>query len=257
MAGVPGSRTPTVCGGCSTSISTSTTWTPVSLRIGRRRLRPPRRAGDVILVDGGCYYFTLCGVAGVETASYLLHDCPELVDELFERYFIVTMESLRRVVKIVQVDIVAFSEDFAFKTGPLISPAMFRRFLQPRYRELLDFARQHGVEFTWHDSDGDTRLLLPDMMAAGVNGIWPCEAAASMDPVQLHRQFGRELRMGSGFDKRLLSQGPAAVQAELERLAPLIREGGFIPGVDHSVPSEVSWDNYRAYIELIVKATEL
>ena len=213
--------------------------------------------GDVLMVDGGCYYFTLCGVAGVETASYLLHDCPELVDELFERYFTVVMEAFRRTVKIVQVDLVGFAEDFAFKTGPLISPAMFRQFIQPRYRKFLDVARQHGADFTWHDSDGDTHLLLPDMLDAGVNGIWPCEAAANMDPVQLRRQFGKTLRMGSGFDKRLISQGPAAVRAELERLAPLIREGGFIPGVDHSVPAEVSWDNYRTYIELMVNATAL
>jgi hypothetical protein len=62
---------------------------------------------------------------------------------------------------------------------------------------------------------------------------------------------------GGGFDKRIVAAGPAAVKAELARLAPVIREGGFVCGVDHSVPADVSWDNYRRYIDLITKAVVL
>ena len=78
-----------------------------------------------------------------------------------------------------------------------------------------------------------------------------------MDPVALRQQFGRELRIGGGFDKRLVSRGSAAVKTELDRLAPVIREGGFLPGIDHSVPGDVSWDNYRHYVDLITQAVVL
>jgi hypothetical protein len=63
--------------------------------------------------------------------------------------------------------------------------------------------------------------------------------------------------MGGGFDKRIVSAGPDAVKRELERLSPLIREGGLILGIDHSVPADVSWDNYRHYIDAIVKAVRI
>ena len=192
----------------------------------------------------------------MDGASYLLYDCPELVDELCERYFTVVMEGLRRAFKIVKVDVIGFGEDFAFKTGPLLSPEMFRRFILSRYAKAMAFAREHGVDLTWHDSDGDPRLLLPDMLSVGVNSTVPCEVAANMDPVALRKQFGRDLRIGGGFDKRIVAQGPEAVKRELERLAPVIREGGFVPGVDHSVPADVSWDNYRCYIDLITKEVE-
>ncbi len=43
--------------------------------------------GDILMIDGGCYYWTLRSLAGVDGASYLLYDCPDLVDELCERYF--------------------------------------------------------------------------------------------------------------------------------------------------------------------------
>jgi uroporphyrinogen decarboxylase len=209
--------------------------------------------GDIVMIDGGCYYWTLRSIAGVDGASYLLYDCPELVDELCERYFTVVMEGLRRAVRIVQVDLIGFGEDFAFKTGPLLSPEMFRRFILPRYAQTMAFAHAHGVNLTWHDSDGDCRLLLPDMLSVGVNSTAPSEVAAGMDPVGLRRQFGRDLRIGGGFDKRIVARGPAAVRAEFARLAPVIREGGYVPGIDHSVPADVSWDDYRRYVDLLVQ----
>ncbi len=212
--------------------------------------------GDIIMIDGGCYYWTLRSIAGVDGASYLLYDCPELVDELCERYFTVVMEGLRRAVKIVKVDAIGFGEDFAFKTGPLLSPEMFRRLILPRYAKTMEFANGHGVDLTWHDSDGDCRLLLPDMLSVGVNSTSPCEVAAGMDPVGLRHQFGRDLRIGGGFDKRIVSAGPQAVAKELARLAPVIREGGYIPGIDHSIPADVSWDNYRRYLDQMIKAVE-
>jgi uroporphyrinogen decarboxylase len=213
--------------------------------------------GDVIMIDGGCYYWTLRSIAGVDGASYLLFDAPELVDELCERYFTVVMEGLRRAVEIVTVDVIGFGEDFAFKTGPLLSPDMFRQFILPRYAKTMAFAHEHGVDLTWHDSDGDCRALLPDMLKVGVNSSVPCEVAANMDPVALRAQFGRELRIGGGFDKRIVAQGPEAVKAELKRLEPVVRNGGYIPGIDHSVPADVSWDHYRTYLEIMMEVTKM
>lgn len=60
----------------------------------------------LVLIDGGGYYWTLRSLAGVENASYLLYDAPELVDELCERYFTVVMEGLRRVSERVRIDLV-------------------------------------------------------------------------------------------------------------------------------------------------------
>ena len=221
------------------------------------RAKAAQARGDVVMIDGGCYYWTLRSIAGIDGASYLLYDCPELVDELCERYFTVVREGLRRAVELVTVDMIGFGEDFAFKNGPLLSPDMFQRLIKPRYAKTMAFAHEHGIELTWHDSDGDCRLLLPHMLEAGVNSTVPCEVAAGMDPVALRREFGRELRIGGGFDKRIVARGPDAVRQELQRLAPVIREGGFVPGIDHSVPADVSWDQYRHYLDLLVEAVQL
>ena len=222
-----------------------------------RKTRETAVRDDIILIDGGCYYWTLRSLAGVENASYLLYDAPEVVDELFERYFTVVMAGLHRAVKLVKIDIIGFGEDVAYKTGTLISPEMFRRMILPRYRKAMEFAHAHGIDLAWYDSDGDIRAFIPDYMAVGINGFAPCEVAAGMDPVGLRREFGRELRLIGGFDKRIVAQGPAAIAAEFARLRPLIEEGGFMPAIDHSVSSDISWDNYRHYLDALSKALNL
>ena len=209
---------------------------------------------DLILIDGGCYYWTLRSLAGVEGASYLLYDAPDVVDELFERYLTVVMEGLRRAVRAVQIDVIGFGEDVAFKTGPLISPAMFRRFILPRYLTAMKFAREHGVELTWYDSDGDVRALIPDYLSVGINTVAPCEVAAGMAPAELRGRFGRELRMIGGIDKREVAKGREAIRAEIARNKPVIDEGGYIPAIDHSVPADVSYDDYRYFLDVLLKA---
>lgn len=218
------------------------------------RVRQAAASGNVVLVDGGCYYWTLRSLAGVEYASYLFYDAPELVDELFERYNLVVMESLRRATALTKVDCIGFGEDIAFKTGPLISPDMFRQFILPRYRRAMEFARSKGIEFTWYDSDGDLRAFIPEYLSIGITTYAPCEVAAGMSPVELRKQFGRVVRMIGGIDKREIAKGRAAIDAEIERNRPLIDEGGYIPAIDHSVSADISFDNYRYFVEKLQQA---
>jgi len=34
----------------------------------------------------------------------------------------------------------------------------------------------------------------------------------------------------------------------------LIAEGGFIPAIDHSVSADISWGNYRHYLDAVRRA---
>jgi len=46
-----------------------------------------------------------------------------------------------------------------------------------------------------------------------------------------------------------LAGGRDAIRREIDRLLPLIHEGGFIPAVDDMVPPEIPFENYRYCIE--------
>jgi uroporphyrinogen decarboxylase len=137
----------------------------------------------------------------------------------------------------------------AYRTGPLISPAMVRRYMLPRYARVVSVLRERGVPFIGLDSDGRIDSLIPVWLEAGLNFLYPFEAQAGMDVVEVRKKYGRDLRIWGGVDKRALARGRCAIDAELERLAPLIAEGGYIPHTDHSIPPDVSFDSYRYYME--------
>jgi uroporphyrinogen decarboxylase len=83
----------------------------------------------------------------------------------------------------------------------------------------------------------------------GVTVHWPLERAAGMDPVEVRRRYGHALGLAGGIDKRELTKDFAAIDAELERIAPLIEDGGYIPTLDHAVPPDIPYANWLYYLE--------
>jgi len=211
----------------------------------------------LLFLDGGCYYNTLRSLAGVENASLLLYDAPELCEELFERINCICLDPLQRVLPEVKVDYLGFGENIAFKTGPLMSPQMVRQMLVSRYRKVTEFARNNGLDATWYDSDGDLRLLLDDLLDVGINCFAPLEVAANMRPVTLREHYGRRIRLIGGIDKRRIAQGPQAIRRMFRQtVRPLLSEGGYLPAIDHSVSSDISWDNYRVFVEELLRSSQ-
>jgi uroporphyrinogen decarboxylase len=157
-------------------------------------------------------------------------------------------DALSRLLATGMLDFVQVWEDMAFKTAPLISPRLVRQFMLPAYEDLIDFLRKGGAKLIMVDCDGRVNDLLPIYRAAGMDGVHPCEVAAGADPIELRRLWPGCALMG-GMDKRLIASGRDGVDAELDRLRPVLQQGAFIPFLDHFVPPDVSYDTYRYYLE--------
>ena len=97
------------------------------------------------------------------------------------------------------------------------------------------------------DSDGKVDELIPLWLESGINGIFPMEQAAGNDIHAYRRKFGRNLLMTGGIDKRALARGKAAIDRELKDKLSLVDKGGYVPTVDHSIPPDVSYDNFCYY----------
>jgi uroporphyrinogen decarboxylase len=203
----------------------------------------------VISIDGGSFYGFLRDWIGVENLSFLLFDDFALVQEMMEYladFFVIV---LSKAVTEVQIDFAMFWEDMCYKAGPLLSPRMFRQLLLPGYKKVTGFLRDNGVSLSWVDCDGNIEALLPLWLEGGVQGFYPLEVASDMDAVKLQQQYGRDILMWGNVDKRALTAGPAAIEAELDRLEPAVRAGGLIPLVDHAVPDDVSLAHYLYYLD--------
>jgi uroporphyrinogen decarboxylase len=186
---------------------------------------------------------------GTENLSLAWYDYPDMMHEMMEFFADFIIETSRPVLEKIPVDFFVLNEDMSMKGGPLIGPDLYREFIFPHLKRMVEFFRAHGTTYFAVDTDGDPTMLIPLLMDAGVDTIWPIERASEVSPVAWRARFGKSLRMWGGVDKRVLPRGPAAIRAHLRELIPLIEEGGFIPTVDHTVPPDVSWSNFRAYLE--------
>jgi uroporphyrinogen decarboxylase len=105
------------------------------------------------------------------------------------------------------------------------------------------------VRYVIVDSDGNTEPLIPLLLEAGIDGLWPLERAAQdTNPAMLRKKYGRTLRLWGAVDKRELAKGPRAIDEHLRGLVPLIEQGGFIPTIDHTIPPDVSLADFRHYM---------
>jgi uroporphyrinogen decarboxylase len=218
------------------------------------------RTRDTVLTLGeNCqmkgFYWCARDWMGTENVSYAWYDQPELMHEMMEFIADFIIEVARPFVEQIPFDYMFINEDMAMKTGPLLGPGLYREFVFPHMRRLVEFFKQHGTRYVIVDSDGNAEPLIPLLMEAGVDGIWPLERASQdTDPVELRRKYGRDLRLWGAVDKRELAKGRTAIDAHLRTFTSLIEEGGFIPTVDHLVPPDVSYDNFCYYME---RKTEL
>ncbi|HEY3398218.1 MAG TPA: uroporphyrinogen decarboxylase family protein [Armatimonadota bacterium] len=195
-------------------------------------------------------YSQLRSWVGTENLSYLFYDDPAFVGEMIEFAADFLLATVERGLTGVQYDYFNFFEDFAGKGGPLLSPAIFRQLFLPAYQRIIGRLRQAGIKHFWLDSDGDPRALIPLMIEAGITCLWPLEVASGMDAVELRREWGHDLALAGGIDKREIAKNRAAIDRELERrILPLREAGGYLPHLDHTFPPDVSYDNLRYYLD--------
>jgi len=195
------------------------------------------------------FYWRAREFMGTEALSMAWYDYPDLMHEMMEFFADFIIETSRPVLEKIHVEYFTLNEDFAMKSGPLLGPNTYRTFIFPHLKRMVEFMKSHGVRYFAVDSDGDPTPLIPLLMDAGVDVMWPIERAAEVSPQEWRRRFGRSLRLWGGVDKRELARGPEAIRAHLREFIPLIEEGGFIPTVDHTVPPDISWDNFRYYMD--------
>ena len=234
-------------------------------RIKAERLRPtledrlPSNWGDLVkefkdrsyplTIGGGPagFYGGARELLGQERVLTAFYDEPDLVHDIMDYLADFYVALYDEVLDQVDADACFIWEDMCYKNGPLISPAMFREFMLPNYKKVTSCLRDHGVTAIMVDTDGDARRIIPLLMEGGVNLLLPCEVNAGMDVVGLRESFP-ELRLLGGIDKTKIAAGPDAIDEELQRKVPfMLQRGGYIPTVDHQVPKDTSWENFKYY----------
>ena len=215
-----------------------------------KELRQAHESGKFIVrvwLEG--YFWFPRTLFGIEPHLYAFYDEPELMHRInsdLADYNIRVMDAICAAG--FQPDMVGFAEDMSYNHGPMLSKALFDEFLKPYYKRSIPEIKKHGIP-VFIDSDGDITTMVPWMLEAGIEGVYPLERQAGVDLNHIRAEYPKFLMLG-GYDKMVMPLGEEAMRAEFERLLPVMRSGGYFPSVDHQTPPGVSLENYRIYIRL-------
>lgn len=204
--------------------------------------------GEIVGANFRSFFGFHRNIMGIENWCTAFYDQPQLVRRMIEDRLQFGKDLFARLLATGALDFVQIWEDMSFKTAPMISPKLVRQYMLPAYCELVEYLRAGGVELIMVDTDGRVEDLLPIFLEAGIDGTHPCEIAAGSDPLILRRKHPQSALMG-GLDKRAIASGREGVDAELRRVRPLLKEGAYIPMLDHFVPPDVSYSTYLYYVE--------
>jgi len=148
-----------------------------------------------------------------------------------------------------RIDLYLVISDVGSQTGPLLSLAMFREFVAPYLKEMIDCIHGLGGKVLYH-SCGQIRLFIPELIALGVDVLDPIQPVGpEMAPERLAADFGDRLSFHGGIDmQHLLPHGsPEQVRAEVRRYCETLgRGGGYILGPAHLFQPDVPPENLLA-----------
>jgi hypothetical protein len=219
------------------------------LKTNAMKLKSRHEAGEInirLWLDG--FFWFPRRLFGIEQHLFAFYDQGELMHRVNRDLCDFNLRALAELFTILKPDFIGFAEDMSYNHGPMLSRELFREFLLPYYQKINPYIKAHGSRILV-DSDGDITVMVPWLIEAGIEGVYPLERQAGVDINALRGAYPDFIMLG-GYDKMVMNKGEAAMRAEFERILPAMRSSRYIPSVDHQTPPGVSFEDYRIYIQL-------
>ncbi|HEY5914764.1 MAG TPA: uroporphyrinogen decarboxylase family protein [Verrucomicrobiae bacterium] len=194
---------------------------------------------------------------GMENLMCKMHDAPEIVDAVLDHVVDYYFQANQRIFAAAAdaIDVFFIGNDFGSQAGPLLSPAMFRRFIFPHLKRLARLGHDHGLKVMMHCCGSFTPLMAA-MIDAGIDGLQalqPC--TADMKPANLKARFGNRLLFNGGIDSHhvLIMGSPDLVRKRTrEVIEAMKRGGGYVASASHDyILAETPVENVLAMFDAV------
>ena len=175
---------------------------------------------------------------------------PELVELTMEKVLRCNLRIVQRAIR-AGAEVIILGDDYAGNQGPMMSPALFRRFLLPPLARMIAMIHEEGALCIKH-SDGNLYPLLDLIVSAAPDGINPIEPVAGMDLKTVKRLVGHRVCITGNIDcAHLLPHGtPQQVRAAVRQaIADAAPGGGYILTSSNSIHSSCQPRNFVAMVQ--------
>jgi hypothetical protein len=141
--------------------------------------------------------------------------------------------------------------DVAYKKDLFFSPDWWRAHYKPYVEEMVKICHDNNLPVIYHGC-GNVNRIFQDFIDIGVDGYNPLEAKASLDVVDLRRQYGHGMCFAGNMSViEWAEQEGEELKATVLRKLNTGKGGGLIFQSDHSVPNTVSGPKYDYVVKLV------
>ena len=191
-------------------------------------------------------------LTGFESMMIMLFREPWKVEKILDGLHKIRMKQAKLLCE-AGVDVIVDGDDVGMQKSMMISPSIWRKFLKPRYRELIQLSHRGNAFFLFH-SDGWIEPIIPDLIEIGVDILNPVQPEC-MDPAEIHQKYGEKLCFdGTISIQRTLPFGKVEdVINEVKLRIKTIGYTGLILGPSHAIQPETPIENIIALYEAAKK----
>ncbi len=178
---------------------------------------------------------------------------PERLGKFVERLNEFALEVLKAQIKAADglLDGIVIWGDIAYKKDMFFSPDYWRKYYKPGLKAMIDVCHEHGLPVIYHGC-GNVKRVFADFIEIGIDAYNPLEAKAGMDVVELRREYEHQIGFCGNMN---VMEWADCSREELKKIVltklNAAKGGGMIFQSDHSVPSNVSGQNYDYVVNLV------
>jgi hypothetical protein len=152
------------------------------------------------------------------------------------------------------VDAVFDGEDLAGSTGPLFSPAAYRKYYLPRFQQIIAACHKHNLLYVRH-TDGDIMPFAKEFLEdTGIDAYHSIDPSAGMDIGYIKKKYGDKITLWGNLDcGRTLTLGSKEdVAREVKQIMKVASPGGgHVLTSSNTITSDVPTENFVAMVETV------
>ncbi len=141
--------------------------------------------------------------------------------------------------------------DVAYRKDLFFHPDYWRKWYKPGLAAMVEVCHNAGLPVIYHGC-GNVKRIFEDFIEVGIDAYNPLEAKAGMDVVELRRKYGHRIGFCGNMN---VMEWAGCTKEELKpivlRKLNAAKGGGMIFQSDHSIPSNISAENYEYVVNLV------
>ncbi|NQU43886.1 hypothetical protein HQ520_11415 [bacterium] len=213
---------------------------PAWMDVSRIRAEAEAWGGQYAILGGDWspFWHDAIDLLGMENMYLKMYSETQLVEAVFQHlagyYHAVSARIFAAASK--AIDIFFIGNDLGSMTGPLLSEDMFRHFILPHLKRLVDLGHDHGQKVMMHCCGGYAPLI-PSLIEIGLDGlhaVQPC--CRGMDLRRLKADYGDKMLFNGGIDSHhvLIDGTPDSVREKTREVVEIMMPGGgYVAGASH------------------------